>query len=277
MVNSFSFKRFSLLVQYQWSVNRKSYTLLWAALTLILLVLSFISESRPDTFGYFILVFALTGTLISTTGFIRWDNFSRSSLLLLLPATITEKFLCNLFYGLILYIPAYLITFVLVRYALLDLILLTISTNGLSLPALIKSMIKDISYFHFNFYVFALLNLLFIQSIWMLTSVGFKKWQFLYAVVIIAGIWLIYNCCISLLMHVMTHINSSALRGPGILLYNLTDFGYKVSSGNLYALRPGWEIFFVIKVIYNINNLVWFCIFGMIYTAAWYKFKEREI
>jgi hypothetical protein len=111
----------------------------------------------------------------------------------------------------------------------------------------------------------------------MLTSVGFKKWQFLYAVLIIAGIWLIYNCCISLLMPVMTHINSSALRGPGILLYNLTDFGYKVSSGNLSALRPGWEIFFVIKVIYNINNLVWFVIFGMIYTAAWYKFKERDI
>jgi hypothetical protein len=222
-------------------------------------------------------VFALTGTFISTIGFIQWDNFSRSSLLLLLPSTITEKFLCNLFYGLILYIPAYLITFVLVRYALLDLILLTISTNGLSIPVLIKAMIKDISYFHFNVYIFALLNLLFIQSIWMLTSVGFKKWQFLYAVLIIAGIWLIYNCCISLLMPVMTHINSSALRGPGILLYNLTDFGYKVSSGNLSALRPGWEIFFVIKVIYNINNLVWFVIFGMIYTAAWYKFKEREI
>jgi hypothetical protein len=278
MDNTFSLKRFSLLVRYQWADNRKSYILIWAALALILLVLAFVAEGVTYTYGYFIIVFVLVGSVISTTGLSHWNNFSRSSQLLLLPATVIEKFLCILFYGLILYIPVFLVTFVLIRYVLLDLILLTISTNGLSPSALTSVVVKEISSHNFQFYaILAMMSLLFVQSICMISALGFKKWQFLYAVLIIAGIWLIYSFGTSWLMASLTHIKGGTINAPGILPYFHTEFGYTVSSGSQATLPANWELLYLTKVIRNINNLVWLIIFGMLYTAAWYKFKEREI
>jgi hypothetical protein len=191
--------------------------------------------------------------------------------------TITEKFICTLFYGLVLYIPAYLITYLLARYALMDLILLIFSTNGHSLSCLIKAIIKELSYFKFEFYIFALMTLLFIQSISMMTFLWFRRRQFFYSLLFIVGTFFIYNLCSQYLLPLMTHINGGIVKGPGGLPYNLNMFGYTIYPGNQLILHPNEELFFVIKVIRYVNDLVWMIIFGMIYTVAWYKFKEREI
>ncbi len=75
----------------------------------------------------------------------------------------------------------------------------------------------------------------------------------------------------------MTNIKGTIVRGPGVIPYDLSVFGFEVSPRSQSTFGANWELFFVTKVVRNINNLVWFVIFGMIYTVAWYKFKEREI
>jgi hypothetical protein len=209
-----------------------------------------------------------------TTLFSRWSDFGRSSFFLLLPASVTEKFLCGLFYGIILFIPVYCLNYFFCTYIVTYLIILLVPNNLLSFSAVISGGINEISSTPFSTYVVILLTFLFAQSLYMIIAVRFKKKQILIFLLTIMAILVLYGNGMNILMSNIAHVPRGSVRPPGIILTFLSpDFGYGKSIVN----QASFEYFSFIKVIWYLNNLIWFVVFFMLYLTAWFKLKEREL
>ena len=271
MNNTLNMHLFWLLVRRQWTENKKVYLLLWGVISLSLVVLAFFSE-KNDLTGLNILLFCFGGWVMTTTLFNRWTDFGRSSFFLLLPASSTEKFLCGLFYVLILYIPVYSLNFVFFRYIVTYLIVLPFPNNLVPFSSLIGSIIKQITFFP-HLYIFALLALLFTQSLFMIITIRFKKRQALIFLLILLAIAVVHNLGMQMLMSNLAHIPRGTRLSPGILIFFDPGFGYIGSSGNQVV----FEYFPFIKLIRNLNSLIWLVVFSLLYLTAWYKLKEREL
>jgi hypothetical protein len=271
MNNTLNMHRFRLLVRRQWTENKKVYLLLWGVISLSLIVLAFFSE-KNDLIGLYILLFCFGGCVMTTTLFSRWSDFGRSSFFLLLPASPVEKFLCGLFYGLILYIPVYILNFVFFRYIVTYLIVLPFPNNLVPFSSLIGSVIKDIVSFPYM-YNYSLLALLFTQSLFMIVTIRFQKRQALIFLLIVLAIVMVHNIGMHVLMSNLAHIPEGTSLAPGILVFFDPGFGYVETSGNQVVS----EYFPFIKLIRNLNSLIWIVVFSLLYLTAWYKLKEREL
>jgi len=71
----------------------------------------------------------------------------------------------------------------------------------------------------------------------------------------------------------LAHIPEGTSIAPGILIFFDPGFGYVGSSGN----QAVYEYFPFIKLIINLNSLIWLVVFSLLYLTAWYKLKEREL
>jgi hypothetical protein len=271
MNNTLKMNRFRLLVRRQWTENKKVYLLLWGVISLSLVVLAFFSE-KNDLTGLYILLFCFGGCVMATTLFSRWSDFGRSSFFLLLPASSAEKFLCGLFYGLILYIPVYILNFVFFRYIVAYILVIPFPNNLVPFSSLIGSVIKDIVSFPY-LYIFGLLAFLFTQSLFMIITIHFQKRQALIFLLILLAIVMVHNLGMQFLMSNLAHIPAGTTISPGILIFFDPGFGYTGSSGN----QPVSEYFPFIRLIRNLNSLIWLVVFSLLYLTAWYKLKEREL
>jgi hypothetical protein len=271
MNDTFNMNRFWLLVRRQWTENKKVYLLLWAVISLSLVVLAFISE-KNDLIGLYLLLFCFGGCVMTTTLFSHWSDFGRSSFFLLLPTSSAEKFLCGLFYGLILYIPVYGLNYIFIRYIVLYLVILPFPNNLVPFSSLIGSVIKEIVFFPY-LYIFALLAFLFTQSLFMIITIHFKKRQALIFMLILMIIVIVHNFGMRILMSNLAHIPGGTSLSPGILIFFDPGFGYVGSSGN----QAVSEYFPFIKLIINLNSLIWLVVFAILYLTAWFKLKEREL
>lgn len=272
MNNTFNMNRFWLLVRRQWTENKKVYLLLWGVILISLVGLTIFSE-KYDQYMLHILLFCFGGCVMVTTLFSRWSDFGRSSFFLLLPASSTEKFLCGLFYGLILFIPVYSLNFVFIRYIVTYLFVLLFPNNLLPFSAVITGGINEFASIPFFLWVVVLLAFLFVQSICMISIIRFRKQQVLIFLLILLAILVIHNLGMKILMANIAHIPEGTRLTPGILLFFAPGFGFEGSSVN----QTVSEYFSFIKLIRNLNNLIWFIVFSLLYLTAWYKLKEREL
>ena len=126
---TFRFSRWWLLVSKHWSENSKRYLLFLLAIAGLLLAwFSFILMiSRPalvDTFiqfsTYYIGLF-LVGCLYASTLFSELSSKREGIRYLALPASHFEKFLCAIFYGVVLFFTAYTLVFYLVDIPMVQL------------------------------------------------------------------------------------------------------------------------------------------------------------
>jgi len=272
MNNSFNINRFWLLVGRQWSENKKSYLFLWIVISLSLMIFSVFSEQIG--LELFILLFCFGGCVVITTVFSSWPDFGRSSLYLLLPASLTEKFLCGLFYGIILFIPVYCLTYFFITYIFTYLVILLFPNNLISFSEVITDGINKFTFLPFSFYIAVFLAFLFMQSLYMIIIIRFKKRQILIFLLTILAILVLYNFGMNILMSNIVHAPKGHIRTPGPLLTFITaDFGYIKSIYN----PADFESFSFIKLIWKLNDLIWFIVFCMLYLTAWFKFKEREL
>ncbi|GEM_PF-1902228 len=275
MNDTLNMNRLWLLIKRQWKENNKGYLLIWGALSLFILGLSaltFSSEQDVEMILY-VLLFCFGGCAMTTSLFSRWSDFGRSSFFILLPASSAEKFLCGLFYGFILYIPAYLLNFVIVRYFLTPLLLLPFPGNSLSFSSFIDKGIRDFNFYPFHFYVFTALSLFYIQSVYMIIMIQFRKRQILIFVMILLAVLLVHNFGMRMLMMHLTNFSEGGLLTPGIFIFYDPGFGYYATHAN----TPVSEYFAFIKLIRHLNSLTWFVVFFMLYLTAWSKLKEREL
>jgi hypothetical protein len=271
MNNTFNMNRFWLLVRRQWTENKKVFLLLWAVISFTLLGLTLFSE-KYELFILYILLFCFGGCVMVLTMFSRWSDFGRSSFFHLLPASSAEKFLCGLFYGLILFIPLFSLNFLFIRYIVTYMFIMIFPNNLVPFSSLIESAINEIASIP-HLYVFTLLAFLFIQSIFMICITRFRKQQVLIFLLIIIAIVVVHNLGMRILMSHIAHIPAGATLTPGFLIFFDPGFGFQGSSMN----RPVSEYFSFIKLIRNFNTLIWFAVFSILYLSAFYKFKEREL
>ena len=273
MNDTFNMNRFWLLVRRQWTENKKIYLLLWGVISLSILVLTPFTDRDNELDILYFWLFWLGGCVMTTTLFSRWSDFGRSSLYLLLPASSTEKLLCGLFYGLILFIPLFSLNLLFIRYILTYLLIMLVPNNLVPFSSFIESGISEIAT-TFHFCIFLLLTFLFAQSLCMITFIRFRKRQMLIFLMILMAILIIYNIGMKILMSQLAHIPGGIVFTPGLLLpyFNL-GFGYTGLSGN----PPVSEYFTFIKLIRNLNNLIFLVVFFILYLTALYKLKEREL
>ena len=272
MKDNFNINRFWLLVRRQWHESRKFFLLLWAVISLSLFGLSLFSEFH-ESYLLFILLFCVGGCAITTTLFSRWSDFGHSSYYLLLPASVTEKFLTAVFYGIILFIPVYCLNYFFIRYIFTYLIIMLFPNNLVSFSGLMMGAIHGITTNPFSFYLVIFLSFLFTQSLSMIIAVSFKKYQALIILFSIIAILVIYNYGMGILMSHVANVPDGSIRTPGIFLtYFSPDFSYGVINNQIDG-----ESFSFIRPIWFLNNLAWFIVFIMLYLASRLKLKEREL
>lgn len=272
MNDNLNMNRLWLLVRRQWTENKKVYLLLWGVISISLMVLSAFSQFY-DLYLLYILLFCFGGCVMTTTLFSRWPDFGRSSFFLLLPASVTEKFLCGLVYGIILFIPLYCLNYFILRFIFTYLVILFFPNNLLSFSEVITGGINEITKYPSSFYAVVFLTFLLTQSLFMIIVVRFKKNQVLILMLTIMAILVLYNSGIYILMSNIIHLRGGSIRTPGpFLTFFSADFGYR-SVHN----QADFEYFSFIKLIWKLNDLMWLVISFMLYLTTRLKLREREL
>jgi hypothetical protein len=271
MNESFSMNRFWLLVRRQWSENRKVYLLQWIVISLFVTVLQFF-DKITEPYIFYLLLFCLGGCAVATTLFSRWTDKGRSSLYLLLPATASEKFLCALFYGILLFIPVFCLNYFVFRYIVTWLVILPFKSNLISFPEMISLGIHEVIATPIpNILVFFLM-FLFIQSIFMIIFIRLRRYQALVCLITILAILIIYNYGMGIFVRQFVTDFAGSIRPPGLFLtFFSSDFWfqpYKSFSGEHFSFT---------RLIWILNDVVWFIVFCILYLAAGCKLREREI
>lgn len=271
MNETFSMKRFRLLVRRQWSENRKVYLLQWGVISLFVMVLQFLNRI-DEPYIFYLLLFCLSGCAVATTLFSRWTDKSRSSLYLLLPATVSEKFLCALFYGILLFIPVFCLNYFVFRYIVTYLLIMLFPNNLVSFPGLITAGIHEVITTPLPSILVMFLMFLFIQSIFMIIFIRFRRYQALLCLITIMTILILYNYGMGIFVRLLVKDFAGSIRPPGIFLtFFSSDFwyhSYKSFSGEHFSFT---------RLIWGLNDLVWFIVFCILYLVAGNKLREREI
>ncbi|MDP4282237.1 MAG: hypothetical protein Q8867_08825 [Bacteroidota bacterium] len=272
MNETLNFTRFQLLVKRLWTENKKFYLLLWGIISLCLVLLNIFSENHNQD-ALYIFLFSLGGCAMTATLFGPWKDSGRSSFYLLLPASTTEKFLAGLFYGLFMYILVYAVNFLFIRIFVTYILVLLFPNNLVPFSQEIREGMKEIASMRFSFYVITFLTFMFFQSLCMLCMIRFKRWQVFYFLFILFAVLFIYNLGMySLILKNLDYMGHAFIHAPGFMLtYYSPDFSYLDTSTKVQ------EFFSFLKPIRNINFLVWFVIFSLIYVASLFSLKDREL
>jgi hypothetical protein len=272
MNNNFDINRFGLLIRHQWIENKKSYILLWGVISLSLIILV-LEQGKIDN-AFMLLPFWFGGCFVINTVFSRWSNFGTSSTYLLVPASATEKFLCGLFYGIILYIPAYCLNYFITTYIFTYLIFSPFANGMGSLSGIITEALNEIKLSPFRLWMVYLLSMMFMQSIYAIIAIYFRKRHVLIFLFIIFGILVFYNTGIDILINRLVNAPRAWIRPPGLFLPFLTpDFAYAKSSVSQLEA----DYFSFTRLIRDLNILGWLIVFSILYFSAWFKLREREL
>lgn len=273
MNNSFSFNRFWLLVVRQWAENKITYTIIWCLISLLMIYLGLFSYKFDN--AVYILMYCFGGAIIMIPSFSRWPDFGRSSGYLLIPASLAEKFLSDLFYSMVLFTIVYCLTYFIMTYLVTYLIVfLFFHNNLLPFHEVMKGAINDITFIPFRTYLVFFLSFMFVQSVCLICVIRFNKNQLLIFFLIFFVVMFLYNVGMHKLISDLAHIKGGILRTPGsFLTFMSPDFGYQKNVNNQNVS----EFFSFTKLIGDFNRLIWFVVFSMLYFSAWLKFREREL
>lgn len=210
----FNQKRFALLVLKHWADNKKRYILsLLAYVGLLItwflfgLIIEGIPNEKglPDEIQYTTFYFSLfaIGTFYASQYFSDLGSRERGSHFLLVPASAFEKFLCSLFFAVILF-PLLIIG----AFYLVDVSMVALSNSFLANSIRGKSTVVNIlavDFLRFNANQAIKLLVIFfsIESLFLLGSVYFKKYNFIKT--IITG-FLIFLLCFLLVYIIAEHV-----------------------------------------------------------------------
>lgn len=271
MKESFNINRFRLLVRRQWSENKKVYILQWGVISLFVMALQFLDKIDAP-YIFYLLLFCLSGCAVASTLFSHWKDKGRSSLYLLLPATVSEKFLCALFYGVLLFIPVFCLNYFVFRYIVTYLFIMFFPNNLISFSGMISGGIHDVITTPLSSILVFFLMFLFIQSIFMIISIQFRRFQALLCLIAIMAILFIYNFGMGMYVRSLVKDFTGLIRPPGLFLtFFSSDFWFQ----DIKFFRG--EHFSFTRLIWVLNDLVWFLVFCILYLAAGNKLREREI
>jgi hypothetical protein len=194
MKQFFNQKRFAQLVLKHWADNQKRYILSMLAYVGLLftwLLVWLILEGIPKSIGllddiqlgtFFFSLFAF-GTFYASQYFSDLGSKEKGSDFLLIPASIFEKFLCSLFFTVLIF-PLLLVSV----FYLVDVMIVTVSNSFLTNSSLGKSAIANVfgaDLVMINPHQSIKLFIFFfsIESLFLLGSVYFKKYNFIKTII----------------------------------------------------------------------------------------------
>lgn len=204
----FSFKRFRLLVLKHWADNKKRYSLTvlafialltaWFGLTLIMHEDQVPMSQDVQHTTFFFLFFA-SGTVYASQFFSDLSNRTKAGNFLLLPASGFEKLLCGILYTALIFPLVFLAAFYLADSLM---VALANAIFNFSEKARVINVFTD-DFFRFNEHHTMSFFLFFIslQSLFLLGSVYFRKYNFIKTVISGFVIWML---CMGVLFAVHT-------------------------------------------------------------------------
>jgi hypothetical protein len=207
----FSLKRFQLLVLKHWADNRRRYILsvlafaglltAWFGLTLLMHEDQVPMSQDVQQTTFFFLLF-VTGTLYASQYFRDLSSRTKASNFLLIPASSFEKLLCGILYTAVFFPLVFIATFYLADSLMVAL------ANGVFNTG---EKAKVINIFTVDFFSFNskrslnfLLFFLSVQSLFLLGSVYFRKYNFIKTIISGFVIWML---CMALAFAVHTWVS----------------------------------------------------------------------
>ena len=197
----FSFDRFSLLVSKHWADNKKRYllsVLAFAGLLITWFAFTLAIEDDSDRMSldvqlstYFFSLF-IAGTLYASQYFGELGSKPKGSNFLLVPASTFEKLLCSLLYTVILFFIVFTAVFYIINFSMVT-ISNSIYANDATFKQVPVANIFNVTFFEFdnNYALNFLLFFFAIQSVFLLGSVYFRKYNFIKTVITGVVAWFV--------------------------------------------------------------------------------------
>jgi hypothetical protein len=277
MQQTFNFQRWSLLVGNHWAENKKRYLLSIAAYMSLLFVWFIfvmvtdpsnpLAENLQEVSFYFSLF--LVGPFYASQYFKDLSSKAKGTNYLLVPASTFEKFLCSIFYTLIVFlfiiIPAfYLVDAIAVFFANLvhpgyD---GSIQHNGIPVKASIANVFRFERSGDDNIPLLIFLLFAGVQSAALLGSVYFGQYSYIKTAIALTLLLLLIALIENWLMHYM---------GPrGSLSESISRFQF-YQGNKIYQIQlPVWvgkALWFLFR--YSIQPVLWL--------ATYFRLKEKEV
>ncbi|MCU7547660.1 hypothetical protein OCK74_00980 [Chitinophagaceae bacterium LB-8] len=280
----FNFQRFALLVSKHWVDNKKRYSLSIIAF-IGLLFLWFVyqmlfEEKRYHNFGadfqvrtYFISLL-LAGSIYASQFFSELGSRSRGINYLLMPASVLEKLLCGLLFGIVLYFVVFTLSFYFVNTTMNFLANIFNANNFESLglnytpSKVINVFVRD--HDPLNEASLFIRAFLVIQSAFLLGTVYFRRYSFLKTAIALV---LIYFFFLSGGAYFSEHILSGRF-SVDMQVYHLYTGGIDeipLPPGGANEVRlPVWHSTMYLSFFrYTVPPILW--------CATYFSLKEKEI
>jgi len=264
MNNTFNINRFGLLLKRQWLDFGKIYLISFGVLIGVLALFYSISLTdnnlkylSSNTLSFRFPLFLITGflfvSIIANSYFMHLGQKPKAIINILVPASNIEKFLCAIFYTLIIGIPSYLLCFYLIDLSFISSVRATHTLTGSYTDYQGKKVVIDYLTYFFstetvkNFSQFYYVPLL-INSVFLLGSIFFQNFHYI-------------KTAISIMVFGVLWVTSTIF-----VLQKLTN--NTVWVGNHYWQDEG-NIFFIMSLIGILLTLAfWF--------ISFIRLKEKE-
>jgi len=282
MSHSFDFSRWALLVAKHWSENRKRYLLsLLAIAGLLVGFYSFIIlathrtiRTNIQSITYFFGLF-LAGCLFASTTFDELSTAPKGIGYLMLPASHLEKFLCHIFYTVLIFFLSYTLIFYLIDIPMVHLSesidrkwnsYLNVK-DDLFVPARVMNIFSNrdemkVVPIPLDLNTYFLISYFIAQAAFILGSVYFSKYSFIKTTICLFALYFFIFIYFGLILSRMV---------PQHAVYEtLTSWRLNVADATSYVFLPGWAddvFYFTMKYVFTLVFLV----------IAYFRLKEKEI
>jgi hypothetical protein len=277
MNSYFDLNRWLLYISKQWNENKRRYLLSLGALAgLLVLWFSFIMlvnkwhplHDRMQLVSYYVGLY-LTGCLYASLIFSDLSDGPKGISYLLLPASLLEKLLTALLFGVILYLLCYTAVFYIVDFTMVKVSNALISSmaaqehQGPFPPQEVANVFVAKDFAGGDEFIFFLLGYFAILSIFLLGSVYFVKYNYIKT--------LIWGLIVFLVLVFFQHKIIESFMPPGNFFKPFTVYRvYDGDKGELGVRVPEW-----ISSILMI--LLKYCLPPALWVVTYFRLKEKEV
>lgn len=273
----FNFNRWLLYTGKHWAENKKKYLLGLGALAALLIlwfsIVMMVEQHQPMNYNmqlttYHVGLFAI-GLLFASFLFHELSDNPKGIHFLMVPASVTEKLLTAIFFGLILFVICYTAVFyavdtLMVKIAnTLSAATTDVDNHGRPYVEKVVNIFTGPSHLH-DEYIFAWLFLIYLalQTAFTLGSVYFTKYSFIKTAISILVVFLFFMLLVGQVL--------DALMPEGDFSNSMASYAVKDNMGERVVMLPSW-----------VPDIVYFCFrFGfppIFILATWFRLKEKEV
>lgn len=278
----FDFKRWLLLVGKHWGENRKRYLLSLVALAALMIIwyifVMLIERRNPFIVemqvGTYYIGMAIVGCLFGSLIFSEAASGPKAMHFMSVPASLFEKLLCALFYGVVLFFICYTVIFYLVDFSMVKIsngILeqywkereasyVFVPTEVVNVFVMPTSAGPEIP----NLFFWFLLIYINLQSLFVLGSIYFSGYSFIKTAI---ALLIVFLAVIFYMANILDGFMPKGHFGEGFFSYVVMGDEGGPSRG---AMLPAWMANSIKYLfMYGFLPLLWF--------ATYFRLKEKEV